>query len=106
MAGSRVRRSKHAKYKISGLKNQSSRLASSPEAPARSPSPQSPDDCSDSNDLVDTDHDDDDNEADWEEIASEESQERLLGLIVKVQENLRDAGDDDGIPTRDAYKAN
>lgn len=61
----------------------------SPELPA---SPTSADDFGDSETLdigeldsltyleVDSDHDDSDNEADWEEVATDEFQERLLSL--------------------------
>ena len=54
---------------------------------------------------VDSDHDDDDNEADWDEVADEEFQERLLEMIVKMEEDRRDAGDYDWIPTRQAAEA-
>ncbi|KAJ6546396.1 hypothetical protein DFH09DRAFT_1087719 [Mycena vulgaris] len=54
---------------------------------------------------VDSDHDDDNNEADWDEVADEEFQERLLEMILKMEEDHRDVGDDDWIPTREAAEA-
>ena len=75
--------SKRAKRNITGLKNQSSRPASSPEPPASPGSAESADDFSDSEALdiaeldsltyleVDSDYDDD-NQADLEEVATSE----------------------------------
>ncbi|KAJ7495718.1 hypothetical protein B0H11DRAFT_2227238 [Mycena galericulata] len=127
MAGSKPctgRPPKRAKHNISGLRNQGSRQSSSSAAPTRNPSPaESSDDfgdfgdSGDSEDMnllemdslmyleVDSDHDDNDNEADWDEVADEEFQERLLEMIVKMEEDRRDAGDDDWIPTRQAAEA-
>ncbi|KAJ7480947.1 hypothetical protein FB451DRAFT_1171521 [Mycena latifolia] len=117
MAGRRGRPAKRAKRNITGLRNQSSRAesspASSPEPPA---SPESVDDFGDSDTLdvgelnslmyleVDSDHDDDDNEADWEEVATEKFQKHLLALIAKIEEDRRDAEDEDWIPSRKAIE--
>ncbi|KAJ7914021.1 hypothetical protein B0H13DRAFT_1873365 [Mycena leptocephala] len=93
---SRGRPSKRTKHNISGLKNQP-RQPSSPEASDNS----SDGDYSDSEALdlteldsfayleVDSDHSDDNNEADWDEI----------------EEDRRDAGDTDWVPPDKAYEA-
>ncbi|KAF8130400.1 hypothetical protein K438DRAFT_2134895 [Mycena galopus ATCC 62051] len=117
MATRRGRPAKRAKRNISGLKNQP-RLASSPESPTRSPSPtdtlgdysdtQIPDDMELDSIMyleVDTDHDDNDNEADWDEIAEKEFNNRLLEMVAQMEEDRLDAEDDDWIPTKDAYEA-
>jgi hypothetical protein len=108
----RGRPSKRAKHNISGLKNQS-RKPPSPEASSNS----SGGDYSDSETLdlaeldslayleVDSDHSDNDNEVDWDEVANEEFQDRLFGLLAQIEEDQRDAGDDDWVPTRQAYTA-
>jgi phage pi2 protein 07 len=109
MATRRGRPAKRAKKNISGLKNQP-RPASSPESPARSPSPtDSLGDYSDTEILdtmemdsimyleADTDHDDDDNEADWDEIAENEFNTRLLEMVAQMEEDRLDAEDDDWI---------
>ncbi|KAJ7036713.1 hypothetical protein C8F04DRAFT_1094175, partial [Mycena alexandri] len=100
------------KHNISGLKNQS-RQQSVPEASDNS----SDGDYSDSEGLdlteldslayleLDSDHSDHDEEADWDEVAQTEFHERLLGLITQIEEDRRDAGDTDWVPTRDAYEA-
>ncbi|KAJ7814049.1 hypothetical protein B0H13DRAFT_2465431 [Mycena leptocephala] len=117
MATRHGRPAKRAKKNISGLKNQP-RPASSPESPARSPSPtDSLGDYSDTQILdtmemdsimyleVDTDHDDDDNEADWDEIAENEFNNRLLEMVAQMEEDRLDAEDNDWIPTKEAYEA-
>ncbi|KAJ7937738.1 hypothetical protein B0H13DRAFT_1852372 [Mycena leptocephala] len=53
---------------------------------------------------VDSDHSDNDNEADWDEVAQEEFQDRLFQLIAQI-EDRRDAGDADWVPSRTAYEA-
>ncbi|KAJ7934109.1 hypothetical protein B0H13DRAFT_1855586 [Mycena leptocephala] len=112
MAGRRGRPAKRAKRNMSGLKNQS-RQQFVPEASDSS----SDGDYSDSEPLdlteldslayleVDSDHSDSDKEADWDEVVQEKFQERLFGLIAQIEEDQRDAGDNDWIPTRDAYEA-
>ncbi|KAJ7447116.1 hypothetical protein B0H11DRAFT_1929817 [Mycena galericulata] len=126
MAGGKPRTGrppKRAKRNISGLRNQGSRQSSSSAAPTRDPSPTDSDDIGDYVDSgdseamnllemdslmyleVDSDQDDDDTEADWDEVADEDFQERLLEMIVKMEEDRRDAGDDDWIPTRQAAEA-
>ncbi|KAJ6453137.1 hypothetical protein C8R45DRAFT_1112647 [Mycena sanguinolenta] len=117
MSARRGRPSKRAKKNISGLKNQS-RQASSPESPARSPSPaeslgdyfdtQIPDTVElDSITYleVDTDHDDSDNEADWDEIAENEFNNRLLEMVAQIEDDRLDAEDDDWMPTKEVYEA-
>ncbi|KAJ7502214.1 hypothetical protein B0H11DRAFT_2223687 [Mycena galericulata] len=126
MAGGKPRTGrppKQAKRNISGPRNQGSRQSSSSAAPTRDPSPTDSDDIGDYGDSgdseamnllemdslmyleVDSDQDDDDTEADWDEVADEDFQERLLEMIVKMEEDRRDAGDDDWIPTRQAAEA-
>ncbi|KAJ7021929.1 hypothetical protein C8F04DRAFT_1194977 [Mycena alexandri] len=121
MAVRRGRPSKRGKRNISGLRNQPgniSRAGSSSEANTRSPSPpESVEDFSDSEILdiaeldsityleVDSDHDDNSDEADWDEVASEEFQERLLEMIAKMEEDRRDAGDEDWLPPQQLYEA-
>ncbi|KAJ7798144.1 hypothetical protein B0H13DRAFT_1933806 [Mycena leptocephala] len=105
---------------MAGLRNQGSRQRSVSAAPTQSPSPAetpSPSDFGDSTEIdigeldsltyleVDSDHDDGDNEADWDEVAQEEFHNRLLGMIAKIEEDHRDAGDDDWIPSRQASQA-
>ncbi|KAJ7801773.1 hypothetical protein B0H13DRAFT_2497390 [Mycena leptocephala] len=116
MATHHGRPAKRAKKNISGLKNQP-RPASSPESPACSPSPtDSLGDYSDTQILdtmemdsimyleVDTDHDDSD-EADWDKIAENEFNNRLLEMAAQMEEDRLDAEDDDWIPTKEAYEA-
>ncbi|KAJ7485785.1 hypothetical protein FB451DRAFT_1169017 [Mycena latifolia] len=124
MSARRGRPAKCAKKNISGLKNQpsSSRPASLPDSlahsPTRSPSPaESLDDYSDAEipdsiELdsltyleVDTDHNDSDNEADWDEVAVEDFNSRLLGMLAQIEEDRYDAQDDDWIPSQQAYEA-
>ncbi|KAJ7712675.1 hypothetical protein B0H16DRAFT_1702766 [Mycena metata] len=117
MAPRRGRPAKRARRNISGLKNQP-RQESSPESPARSPSPtdslgdysdtQIPDDLELDSIMyleVDTDHDDNDNEADWDEIAEAEFNNRLLEMIAQMEEDRLDADDNDWMPTNEAYEA-
>jgi hypothetical protein len=106
------RPSKHAKHNISGFKNQS-RKSPSLEASSNA----SGGDYSDSETLdlaeldtlayleVDSDHSDNDNEVDWDEVANEEFQDHLFGLLAQIEEDQQDAGDDDWVPTRQAYTA-
>lgn len=116
MQRGRGRPSKRAKRNITGLKNQSRqqpRQQSSPEASDNS----SEDDYSDSEALdlaeldslayleVDSDHSDNDNEDDWDEVAQAEFQDRLFNLLAQIEEDQRDAGDNDWIPTNQAYEA-
>jgi hypothetical protein len=101
MSKHRGRPAKRAKCNITGLKNQS-RQQSVSEASDNS----SDGDYSDSETLdlaeldsvayleADSDHDDDDNEADWDEVAQEDFQERLFTLLAQIEEDRRDAGDD------------
>jgi hypothetical protein len=108
----RGRPSKRAKHNITGLKNQS-RQQSLPDASDNS----SDSDYSDSSGLdlteldslayleVDSDHSDNDNEADWDEVAQEEFQDRLFQLLAQIEEDQGDAGDTDWIPSRAAYEA-
>ncbi|KAJ7438605.1 hypothetical protein FB451DRAFT_1192545 [Mycena latifolia] len=115
MAGRCGHPAKRAKRNLTGLRNQSSRADYSPKSSPEPPSsPESVDDFGDSEALdiselnslmyleVNSDHDDNDNEADWEEVATEELQEHLLALIAKIEEDQRDAADEDWIPSREA----
>jgi hypothetical protein len=107
----RGRPNKRAKHNISGLRNQS-RPQSAPEASNNS----SDGDYSDSEVLdlaeldslayleVDSDHSDNDNEADWDEVAQAQFQDRLFGLLAQIEEDQRDAGDDDWVPTSQRYE--
>ncbi|KAJ7914660.1 hypothetical protein B0H13DRAFT_1872784 [Mycena leptocephala] len=107
----RGRPTKRAKRNITGLKNQSRQQSLS------NTSDNSRGDYSDSSGLdlteldclayleVDSDHSDDDNEADWDEVAQEEFQDRLFQLIAQIEEDRRDAGDTDWVPSRTAYEA-
>ncbi|KAJ7884053.1 hypothetical protein B0H13DRAFT_2278032 [Mycena leptocephala] len=93
---------KRAKHNIMGLKNQSRQQSLSNTSDNSSNS-----DYSDSLGLdlteldclayleVDSDHSDNDNEADWDEVAQEEFQDRLFQLVAQIEEDQRDAGDTD-----------
>jgi hypothetical protein len=54
---------------------------------------------------VDSDHSDNDNEADWDEVAQEEFQDCLFQLIAQTEEDQQDAGDADWVPSWTAYEA-
>ncbi|KAJ7436542.1 hypothetical protein FB451DRAFT_1193838 [Mycena latifolia] len=54
---------------------------------------------------VDTDHDDNYNEEDQEEIATENFNKCLLDMISRIEEDRQDAGDNDWLPTRERYEA-
>jgi hypothetical protein len=54
---------------------------------------------------VDSDHADSDNEVDWDEVAKEEFQDHLFQLLAQIEEDRRDAGDTDWIPSGNAYEA-
>jgi hypothetical protein len=48
---------------------------------------------------VDSDHSDNNNEADWDEVADEEFQEHLFQLVAQIEEDRRNAGDTDWVPS-------
>ncbi|KAJ7788027.1 hypothetical protein B0H14DRAFT_3162834 [Mycena olivaceomarginata] len=54
---------------------------------------------------VNSDHEDSDNEADWDEVAKEEFQDRLFRFLAQIEEDRQDAGDSDWIPSRQASEA-
>lgn len=118
MSKRRGRPTKRAKHNISGLRNQSSRQSRQPSlSDISGNSSDSDGDYSDSEGLdlteldslafleVDSDHEDSDNEADWDEVAKEEFQDRLFQLLAQIEEDRRDAGDSDWIPSRQASEA-
>lgn len=118
MAGKPGRPKKRTKRNISGLKNQDIQKPPTPSSPSRSPSPA--ESLSDYGDMeipdiaeldsiayleVDTDHDDNYNEEDWEEIATEDFNKCLLDMVSQIEEDRQDAGDNDWLPTRERYEA-
>ncbi|KAF8137917.1 hypothetical protein K438DRAFT_1786203 [Mycena galopus ATCC 62051] len=118
MSKSRGRPPKRAKRNISGLRNQSRQQSTQQSlSDISGNSSDSNGDYSDSEGLdlteldslafleVDSDHDDSDNEADWDEVAKEEFQDRLFELLAQIEEDQRDAGDSDWIPSRKASEA-
>ncbi|KAJ6470466.1 hypothetical protein C8R45DRAFT_937375 [Mycena sanguinolenta] len=111
MAAHHGRPSKRAKKYISGLKNQS-RQPSSPESPAESLGDYFDTQIPDTVELdsityleVDTDHDDSDNEADWDEIAENEFNNCLLEMVAQMEDDRLDAEVNDWIPTKEVYEA-
>ncbi|KAJ6475499.1 hypothetical protein C8R45DRAFT_1102777 [Mycena sanguinolenta] len=119
MSTHRGRPAKRVKRNISGLRNQPKQqsLPKQPDSLGNTSGNSSDGDYCDLDGLdlteldclafleVDSDHDDDDNEADWEEIAKTEFQESLFELLAKIEEDTRDAGDTDWIPSAEAYEA-
>ncbi|KAJ7024812.1 hypothetical protein C8F04DRAFT_1192105 [Mycena alexandri] len=106
--GRRRHPAKCAKQNITGPRNQSRPQNLSPESGSEN---SSDGDYSDSEVLditeldsfayleVDTDHDSNNNEADWEEVAQADFQDRLFALIAQIEEDKRDAGDNDWMHT-------
>jgi hypothetical protein len=117
MSKRRGRPTKRAKHNISGLRNQSSQQSRQPSLSDISGNSDSNGDYSDSEGLdlteldslafleVDSDHEDSDNEADWDEVAKEEFQVRLFRFLAQIEEDQQDAGDSDWIPSRQASEA-
>ncbi|KAJ6547303.1 hypothetical protein B0H19DRAFT_1379597 [Mycena capillaripes] len=112
MAVRRGRPPKGAKRNISGLKNQSRQPSLNKTADNSSDSDYSDSEALDLAELdslayleVDSDHSDSDNEANWDEIAQEKFQDCLVALMIQNEEDRRDAGDADWIPSRQEAEA-
>ncbi|KAK6991463.1 hypothetical protein R3P38DRAFT_2803766 [Favolaschia claudopus] len=102
MASKRGRPAKKSKRNTSGLENQD------PEELSDYGDKEMPNDLELDSIVyleVDTDYDDVYDEDDWEQIATAKFKERLLEMVVKEEEDKRDAGDSDWLPSQERYEA-
>ncbi|KAK6966863.1 hypothetical protein R3P38DRAFT_2815709 [Favolaschia claudopus] len=102
MASKRGRPAKKSKRNTSGLENQD------PEELSDYGDKERPNDLELDSIVyleVETDYDDVYDEDDWEQIATAKFKERLLEMVVKEEEDKRDAGDSDWLPSQERYEA-
>ncbi|KAK6993203.1 hypothetical protein R3P38DRAFT_2800938 [Favolaschia claudopus] len=102
MASKRGRPAKKSKRNTSGLENQD------PEELSDYGDKEMPNDLELDSTVyleVDTDYDDVYDEDDWEQIATAKFKERLLEMVLKEEEDKRDAGDSDWLANQERYEA-